>query len=159
MLKLPHTFHEPLTRYVKLRAAHASGMPGTFSRHRLQRKPLAYDPCLHHPCAWRTCRVACRSGRKNVPGIPGTCATRNFTYLARGPCEWNTKMETATAFEISSTILKEIWDPTVRPGVQFNAWTVFPAIERSIIKIERSWDRFIFIMEISNIRHRHIENG
>ena len=22
---------------------------------------------------------------ENVPGIPGTCATRNFTYLVRGP--------------------------------------------------------------------------
>ena len=28
----------------------------------------------------------------NVPGIPGACATRDFTYLVRGPCsnpEWN----------------------------------------------------------------------
>ena len=23
----------------------------------------------------------------NVPGIPGACATRNFTYLVRGPCD------------------------------------------------------------------------
>ena len=30
--------HGPLTRYIKLRVAHAPGMPGTFSRHRLQRK-------------------------------------------------------------------------------------------------------------------------
>ena len=27
------------------------------------------------------------SGRQNVPGIPGACTTRNFTYLARGPCQ------------------------------------------------------------------------
>ena len=43
----------------------------------------------------RTCRDACRDrklavslkvrGRENVPGIPCACATRNFTYLARGP--------------------------------------------------------------------------
>ena len=26
-------------------------------------------------------------GGENVPGIPGACATRNFTYLVRGPCE------------------------------------------------------------------------
>ena len=26
--------------------------------------------------------------RGNVPGIPGACATRNFTYLARGPWRW-----------------------------------------------------------------------
>ena len=45
--------------------------------------------------AWRTCRDACRGcylavsvevgGGQNVPGIPGACATRNITYLARGP--------------------------------------------------------------------------
>ena len=38
----------------------------------------------------RTCRDACRDrltrgGGENVPGIPGACATRKFTYLARGP--------------------------------------------------------------------------
>ena len=26
-----------------------------------------------------------RGGGENVPGIPGACATRNFTYLVRGP--------------------------------------------------------------------------
>ena len=26
-----------------------------------------------------------RGGGENVPGIPGECATRNFTYLIRGP--------------------------------------------------------------------------
>ena len=45
--------------------------------------------------ASRTCRDACRDrylavsfevgGGENVPGIPGACATRNFTYLVRGP--------------------------------------------------------------------------
>ena len=45
--------------------------------------------------AWRTCRDACRDrclavsfevgSGANVPGIPGACATRNFTYLVRGP--------------------------------------------------------------------------
>ena len=47
-----------LTRYAKLRVAHASRMPGTFS-----------------PTRWRG----------NVPGIPGACATRNFMHMARGP--------------------------------------------------------------------------
>ena len=31
-------------------------------------------------------RISTRGDRKNVPGIPGACATHNFTYLARGPC-------------------------------------------------------------------------
>ena len=38
----------PLTRYVKLRIAHAPGMPGTFPPNRLQRKPLVSDPDMHH---------------------------------------------------------------------------------------------------------------
>ena len=28
-----------------------------------------------------------RGGGENVPGIPGACAPRNFTYPARGPCD------------------------------------------------------------------------
>ena len=68
----------------------APGIPGTFPRHRLQRKPLVSDPGMHYG----TCvsHVSwCMSGSltpggENVPGIPGACATRNFTYLARGPC-------------------------------------------------------------------------
>ena len=61
-----------------------------FSRHR----GLAITTCIT-ACAWRTCRDACRDrwlvasfevgGGENVPGIPGACATRNFTYLVRGP--------------------------------------------------------------------------
>ena len=45
-----------------------------FPRHRLQRKPLISDPGMHN------------GGGGNVPGIPGACATRNFTYLAK--CPW-----------------------------------------------------------------------
>ena len=38
-----HVIHEPLARYVKLRVAHAPGMPGTFS------PPLRVsDPHMHH---------------------------------------------------------------------------------------------------------------
>ena len=40
--------HGPLTRYVKLRVARAPGMPGSFPRHWLQRKPLVSDPGIHH---------------------------------------------------------------------------------------------------------------
>ena len=46
-LKFPHG---PLTRYVKLRVAHAPGMPGTFSP-----PPRNSDPDMHHG----TCRDAC----------------------------------------------------------------------------------------------------
>ena len=61
-----------------------------FSRHRLQMKPLVSDPDMHHgTCVthvpWCMSASLTHSGGENVPGIPGACATRNFTYLARGP--------------------------------------------------------------------------
>ena len=43
---IPH--NGPITRYVKLRIAHAPGMPGTFPHHRLQMKPLVNDSSMHH---------------------------------------------------------------------------------------------------------------
>ena len=52
-----------------------------FPRHRLQRNPLVSDPSMHHgTCVTLTC-----GGGDNDPGIPGVCATRNLTYLVRGP--------------------------------------------------------------------------
>ena len=72
---------------LKLRVAHAPGMPGTFS-------PTARvgDPDMHH----RTCHDACRDrwlafsfevgdGEK-VPAIPSACTTHNFMHLVGGPC-------------------------------------------------------------------------
>ena len=79
--------HGILTRYVKLRVAHA---PGTFS------PPLRVsDPDMHHgTCVTHVPRCmpgSLTSGfvwsrcRESVPSIPGACATRSFAYLARGP--------------------------------------------------------------------------
>ena len=61
-------------------------------RHRLQRKPLVSDPGMHHgTCVahvlWCMSRSLTRGSGENFPGIPGACATRNFTYLVRGPLE------------------------------------------------------------------------
>ena len=84
--------HRPLTRYVKLWVAHTPGMPGTlcFPRHRLKRQPLVSDRGMHHGTCithvpWCMSRSLTHGGGENVPGIPGACTTRNFTYLARGP--------------------------------------------------------------------------
>ena len=61
-----------------------------FLHHRLQRKPLASDPgmlngtCVTH-VPWCMSGLLTRGGEENVPGIPGPCTTRNFTYLARDP--------------------------------------------------------------------------
>ena len=65
-----------------------------FSRHRLQRKPPASDPDMHQCtcvthvpwCMWGS---PTRDGGENVPGIPGACASCNFTYLSRGPCTFS----------------------------------------------------------------------
>ena len=73
-------FNGPLTRYVKLRVPHAPG-----------RKALVCDPGIHHgTCAthlpWCMSGSLTRCGGENVLGISSACTTRNFTYLARGPC-------------------------------------------------------------------------
>ena len=62
----------------------------SFPHHRLQRKALVSDPGKHHgTCVthvpWFMSGSLTHGGGENVPGIPGACATRNFTYLARGP--------------------------------------------------------------------------
>ena len=75
-----------------------------FPRHRLQRKPLVSDPGGHHgTCVthvpWCMPESLTRSGGENVPGIPGACATRNFTYLVRGP--WGVSdISSANAFKL-----------------------------------------------------------
>ena len=69
----------------------AGNAGNVFPRRRFQRKPLVSDPGMHHgTCVthvpWcMSGSLTCGDG-ENVPGIPGACATCNFTYLARGPC-------------------------------------------------------------------------
>ena len=61
-----------------------------FPRHQVQRKPLVSDPGMHYGMCvthvlWCMSGSLTLGGGENVPGIPGACATRNFTYLVRGP--------------------------------------------------------------------------
>ena len=84
------TCNGPLTRYVKVRVAHAPGKPRTISP-----PPRVSDPDMHH--GTRVTHVSCcmsgsltsgflwNRGGETVPGIPGAWAKHNFTYLARGP--------------------------------------------------------------------------
>ena len=65
-------------------------MVATFSRHRRQKKPLVRDPGMNHgTCVthvpWCMSGFLTHGDGENVPGIPGACATRNFTYLTSGP--------------------------------------------------------------------------
>ena len=63
--------HGHLTRYVKLRV-------------RMRRECRDARAVIHAGIAYP--RFPLKSAaRENVPGIPGAWATRNFTYLARGP--------------------------------------------------------------------------
>ena len=83
-------YHGPLARYIKLRVVHAPGTPGTFSRHRHQRKPQVSDSGMHHGTSvthvpWYMLGSLTPNEGENGPGIPGACATRNFTCLVNGP--------------------------------------------------------------------------
>ena len=82
--------HGPLSRYVKLLVAHAPGMPGTFSPSpRVTDSDMHHGTCVTHvpwcmPGSLTSCFFEVGGG-ENAPGVPGACATRNFTYLVRGP--------------------------------------------------------------------------
>ena len=69
----------------------AGNAGNVFPHRRLQKKPLVSDLGMHHgTCVthvpWCISGSLTRGGGGNVPGIPSACATRNFTYLVRGPC-------------------------------------------------------------------------
>ena len=83
--------HGCLTRYIKLRVAHVPECREGFPSHQLQRQALVSDPCMQNgTCVthvpWCMSGSLTHGGGENVPGIPGACAARNFTYLAR--CPW-----------------------------------------------------------------------
>ena len=80
--------HGPLTRYVKLRVAHAPGMRGAFSPPP-PRKKLVIDPGIHHDTCvshvpWCMSESLTLGDGENVPGIPSACTTCYFKYLSRG---------------------------------------------------------------------------
>ena len=61
-----------------------------FPRHQFHWKSLFSDPGMHHGTCithvlWSMSGSLTRRGGGDVPGIPGACATRNFTYLVGGP--------------------------------------------------------------------------
>ena len=75
----------------KIAFAHAPGMPGTFSppptsKETASQRSRHASRHVRHTCALMRCmsKSLSRGVGENVPGIPGACSTRNFTYLARG---------------------------------------------------------------------------
>ena len=88
-----------------------------FPRHRIQWKPLISDPGMHQgTCVtyvpWCMSGSQTSGGGKNVPGIPGACATRNFAYLERGQWHGHTLSFTgpmcgkSSAFQHNGLIIK-----------------------------------------------------
>ena len=68
-------------------------MPGTFPRHRFQRKLLASHPGMHHgTCithvSWCMSGSLNGDGGENVPGIPGACANRNLCIWQEAHCSF-----------------------------------------------------------------------
>ena len=92
LLRLPSNScsHGPLTRWV---AVHRE-CKERFPCNRVQRKLILSDPVIHYvTCVthvpWCMSGSLTRGVGENVPGIPGTCTTHNFTNLVRGPCHDN----------------------------------------------------------------------
>ena len=56
-----------------------------FKRIRLLAIPACITARASRTCHWCMSGSLTRWGEECVPGIPGACTTRNFTYLARGP--------------------------------------------------------------------------
>ena len=85
-------YHEPLTRYPKLRVAHAPGMPGTCSPPPTS-KETACKRSRHASRHVREAHAVMHVGIANPrwrgkrSGVPGACATCNFAYVVRGPLQ------------------------------------------------------------------------
>ena len=100
---LEHIWHNvPLARYVKLRVAHALGMPGTFSP-----PPRVSGPDMHQD----TCVTYVPWCMPNVPGIPGACATHNFTYCMPNNGEKTSRFQrrvhkAPAQYELNKTLYK-----------------------------------------------------
>ena len=83
-------YYGPLIRYVKLPVRMRWEYRERFPCHRWLSDPdMQHGTCVTH-VPWRmpgslTSSFLWSRRRGNVPGIPGACATRNFTYLVRGP--------------------------------------------------------------------------
>ena len=86
MIDFTHTLHSYSLAWASYQiriipgCACAANAGNDFPRGRLQKKPLASDPDMHHGTCmthvpWRMSGSLTRCGGENVPGIPGACAS------------------------------------------------------------------------------------
>ena len=142
-----------------------------FSRQR-QRKPLVSDPDMHHgTCVthvpWCMSGSLNRGGGENVPDIPGAYATRNFTYLARGPCHMvRCPQESDSSYlhifargiysEITTSLIARFMGPTWGPpgadrtqvGPMLAPWTLLSGLLRGCCVDDSSWTTFTTQIEL-----------
>ena len=129
-----------------------------------RRRGLAIPTCI----TARASRDACRDrypvvsfeigGGENVPGIPGACATRNFTYLVRGPygdidpgrhwlVAWWHQAITWTNVDLSSNVLCGIhMIPLISISkmglkITFHKWLHISQVPISHSKVSKRWER------------------
>ena len=102
----PHfSYHGPLTIYVKFRVA----QPRASVTH-VAHVPWCVPGSLTSVMLWSR-------WPRNVPGILGVCATRNYAYVVRGPCPKNRYM-----FEV--TAIKEVMYNIIFEVICFLSWKI-----------------------------------
>ena len=101
-------YHGPLTRYVKLRVAHAPRMPGTFSptAEFKGNRELAIPACIKAR-AWRTCRDACQDcllavAGKTFPAFPAH-AHPQFDVFRKRPIDCEPNLDKHIAEKVNNT--------------------------------------------------------
>ena len=81
--------HQPWASY-QIRniagCACAGNAGNVFPHRRFQRKPLVNDPAIHHGVRHARAVIACPRWRRKRSRHSRRMRTRNFPYLARGPC-------------------------------------------------------------------------
>ena len=97
-----------------------------FPRQPIQWKPLVSDPGMHHGTyvtymPWCISGSLTRGGRENVPGA---CATRNFTYLVRGP--WWCWYWPSCVYHDMFMWDAGIWNTLSKPWCQITTWAMDP---------------------------------
>ena len=86
----------------KIAGCVCTGNAGLFPPPPTSKETVVSDPGMHHGTSRAVMYggIAIPRGRKNVPSIPGACATRNVRYLVRGP--WTKPTERNIALVSSS---------------------------------------------------------
>ena len=131
-----------------MRLAHASGMPGTFSRPSTSKETASWrsrhaSRHVRHARAVMHVGIANLRWRGNVAGIPGACATRNFTYLVRVP--WH---------------FCRLWrmSPSTSCSLSYMVQIAFLEFSSPLIRVSYREDRLVSGVKLRFIRRSIYEN-